>query len=208
MAKIILHINDLPANIIFTGDIAIDTEAMGLLRKRDRLCLIQLKDETGDVHLVHFPQSNYDYTKSKNLTSLIVDPNITKIFHYARFDVAIMRYYLGIDFIPNIFCTKIASRLVRTYTDHHGLRSLLMDIIGVELKKEQQSSNWGSDNLTDAQKNYAANDVLYLHEAKKKLTQMLKNSDRLDIAQKYFSFLDTVVTTDMLGFEEDLFRHQ
>ena len=208
MAKIILHVNDLPANIMFTGDIAIDTEAMGLLRKRDRLCLIQLKDETGDVHLVHFPQSNYDYTKSKNLTSLIIDPNITKIFHYARFDVAIMRYYLGIDFIPNIFCTKIASRLVRTYTDHHGLRSLLMDIIGVELKKEQQSSNWGSDNLTDAQKNYAANDVLYLHEAKKKLTQMLKNSDRLDIAQKYFSFLDTVVTTDMLGFEEDLFRHQ
>jgi ribonuclease D len=208
MAKILVHINDLPSNINFTGDIAIDTEAMGLRRERDRLCLVQLKDETGDVHLVHFPQDSYDYKKAKNLIELLVNPSFTKIFHYARFDIGIMRYYFGIDFIPNIFCTKIASRLTRTYTDHHGLRSLLIDIIGVEIKKEQQSSNWGANILTEPQKNYAAADVLYLHSAKTKLTIMLKNSDRLDIAQKYFSFLDTIVTTDMLGFEEDLFRHQ
>ncbi len=208
MLKINVHINDLPDDVFLKGDVAIDTEAMGLKRERDRLCLVQLKDEQGEVHLVQFPQDNYDYKKAKNLSSLLSDPNINKIFHYARFDVGIMRYYLKIDFIPNIFCTKIASRLVRTYTDHHGLRSLLIDLLGVELKKEQQSSNWGANNLTEAQKHYAASDVLYLHEAKKKLVNMLQKHDRMDIANKYFTFLDTIVATDMLGFEEDLFRHQ
>ncbi|CAF1661888.1 unnamed protein product [Rotaria magnacalcarata] len=208
MSKINLYINDLPDNMVFKGDVAIDTEAMGLRRERDRLCLVQIKGESGEVHLVHFPQDGYDYKKAKNLISILVDPNINKIFHYARFDIGIMRYYFDIDFIPNIFCTKIASRLARTYTDHHGLRSLLIDILGVELKKEQQSSNWGANNLTDPQKHYAANDVLHLHEAKKKLTLMLEKCNRLDIAKRYFAFLDTIVTTDMLGFEEDLFRHQ
>ncbi len=206
--KVSIFTNDIPDDFVFYGSIAVDTEAMGLKIHRDRLCLVQICDEKGKIGMVHFPDSNYDYSKSKNLKALLEDKDRLKIFHYARFDVAILKKYLNIELIPNIFCTKIASRLARTYTDSHGLRSMLMDLIGVELKKEQQSSNWGSDTLTEAQKHYAANDVIYLHEAMKKLLVMLKKHNRLNIANKYFEFLDSVVETDTLGFEEDLFRHQ
>lgn len=206
--KISIFTNDIPDDFVFSGSIAVDTEAMGLKIHRDRLCLVQICDEKGKIGMVHFPDSGYDYSKPKNLKALLEDKDRLKIFHYARFDVAILKKYLNIELIPNIFCTKIASRLARTYTDSHGLRSMLMDLIGVELKKEQQSSNWGSDTLTEAQKHYAANDVIYLHEAMKKLLVMLKKHNRLNIANKYFEFLDSVVETDTLGFEEDLFRHQ
>ena len=199
-------VNDLPANVKLKGSIAIDTEAMGLkYNERDRLCVIQICDESGEVYLIHFPASSYDYSWP-NLKKYLKDNKVEKIFHYARFDVAIMRKYLKIKSIKNIFCTKIASRFARTYTDSHSLKTLVSELLHIELKKEQQCSYWGADELTDAQKGYAANDVLYLHRLKEKLTTMLKASGRYDIALKYMQFVDNVCTSDMMGFEEDLFR--
>ena len=199
-------VNDLPENVKLKGSIAIDTEAMGLkYNERDRLCVIQICDESGEVYLIHFPASTYDYS-CQNLRKFLEDENRVKIFHYARFDVAIMRKYLKIDSIKNIYCTKIASRFARTYTDSHSLKTLVSELLHVELKKEQQCSYWGSDELSDAQKGYAANDVLYLHKLKEKLTDMLEKSGRYEIAYKYMQFVDNVCTSDMMGFEEDLFR--
>ena len=199
-------VNDLPANVKLKGSIAIDTEAMGLkYNGRDRLCVIQICDESGEVYLIHFPASKYDYS-CPNLKKYLKDNKVEKIFHYARFDVAIMRKYLKIKSIKNIFCTKIASRFARTYTDSHSLKTLVSELLHIELKKEQQCSYWGADELTDAQKGYAANDVLYLHKLKSKLTEMLKASGRYEIALKYMQFVDNVCTSDMMGFEEDLFR--
>ncbi|MBQ7536763.1 MAG: ribonuclease D [Rickettsiales bacterium] len=199
-------VNDLPKGLELEGSIAIDTEAMGLhYRDRDRLCVVQICDESGEVYLVHFPASKYDYS-CPNLRRFLTDPNRQKIFHYARFDVAIMRKYLNIDKIENIFCTKIASRFARTYTDSHSLKALVSEILKVDLRKEQQCSYWGADELTDAQKGYAANDVLYLHRLRDALTDMLKKSGRYEIACKYFAFVDNVCTSDIMGFEEDLFR--
>ena len=199
-------INDLPDNLELQGSIAIDTEAMGLKYNiRDRLCVVQICDESGIAYLVHFPTSNYNYS-CPNLKRFLLDKNRQKIFHYARFDVAIMRKYLEIGSMENIFCTKIASRFARTYTDSHSLKTLVAELLHVELKKEQQCSYWGADELTEAQKHYAANDVLYLHALRDKLTEMLKKSNRYDIALKFMDFVDNVCTADMLGFEEDLFR--
>ncbi len=199
-------VNDLPDGVSLKGSIAIDTEAMGLkYNVRDRLCVVQICDESGEVYLVHFPADTYDY-KCKNLRRFLLDEKRQKIFHYARFDIAIMRKYLKIDSIKNIFCTKIASRLARTYSDSHGLKTLVSEILHVELKKEQQCSYWGAEKLTDAQKGYAANDVLYLHRLRDALTDMLKKSGRYEVACKYFDFVDNVCTTDIMGFEEDLFR--
>ena len=199
-------VNDLPDGVDLKGSIAIDTEAMGLkFNVRDRLCVIQICDESGEVYLVHFPADTYNY-KCKNLRRFLLDDKRQKIFHYARFDVAIMRKYLGISEIKNIFCTKIASRLARTYSDSHGLKTLVSEILHVELKKEQQCSYWGAEKLTDAQKGYAANDVIYLHRLRDALTEMLKVSGRYEIACKYFDFVNNVCATDLMGFEEDLFR--
>ena len=199
-------VNDLPDNLELKGSIAIDTEAMGLkINVRDRLCVIQICDESGEVYLTHFPASNYDYS-CPNLKKFLLDENRQKIFHYARFDIAIMRKYLKIDSIKNIFCTKIASRFARTYTDSHSLKTLVSELLHIELKKEQQCSYWGADELTDAQKGYAANDVLFLHQLRDKLSNMLKKSGRYDIALKYMDFVDNVCTSDLMGFEEDLFR--
>jgi ribonuclease D len=197
-------INDLPSDLELKGSIAIDTEAMGLKYNiRDRLCVVQLCDENGLVCLVHFPDNKYD---CPNLKKILIDKNRQKIFHYARFDVAIMRKYLGINSFENIFCTKIASRFARTYTDSHSLKTLVSELLHIELKKEQQCSYWGANELSDAQKHYAANDVLYLHALRDKLIEMLKKSGRYEIALKFMAFVDNVCTADMLGFEEDLFR--
>lgn len=199
-------VNDLPDDIELEGDIAIDTEAMGLkYNVRDRLCVIQICDASGKVYLIHFPASNYDYS-CPNLKKFLLDENRQKIFHYARFDIAIIRKYLQIDEIKNIFCTKIASRFARTYTDSHSLKTLVSEILHIELKKEQQCSYWGADELTDAQKGYAANDVLYLHALRDRLIEMLQKSGRYEIACKYFDFINSVCTSDLMGFEEDLFR--
>ena len=203
--NISLYENDLPDNLNLIGDIAIDTEAMGLNTKRDRLCLVQLTDSTKRIHLIHF-NSDSDYS-APNLCHYLTEARHQKIFHYGRFDIAIMKYYLGVKEIKNIFCTKIASKLVRTYTDHHGLRSLTNELLGVDIKKDQQSSDWGRDEITEAQKRYAANDVIHLHALRDKLIGMLKRENRLELAQSYFSFLNTVVDVDLLGFRDDIFSH-
>lgn len=208
MKSLSLHINDLPEDVILKGDLAIDTEAMGLKLTRDRLCMVQICDENENVHLIHFPEGSYDYSKAINLKKYLMDESRQKIFHFGRFDIKIMRYYLELSIIPNVYCTKIASRLTRTYTDNHGLRTLVGEICKIDLNKESQKTNWGSDKLSDAQKNYAANDVIYLHKIRDKLNIMLKNNNRFEIALKYFDFLNSVVESDMIGFEEDLFRHE
>ena len=199
-----LYKNDLPSNVNFSGSIAIDTETMGLNIKRDRLCLIQISAGDGNAHLVQFEQGNYD---APNLKKLLNNPEILKIFHFARFDVATLKYHLGINF-KNIYCTKIASRLVRTYTDAHGLKSLCDELLGVELSKKQQTSDWGSAEINDKQIEYAASDVLYLHRLKAKLDEMLKREGREEIFQACVKFLPTRCELDLLSFAGiDIFSH-
>lgn len=203
---IFLYKNDLPDNLLSDNisSIAVDTEAMGLLHVRDRLCLIQLSLGDGNAHLI---QLTRDY-RAPNLKKILGNKNITKIFHFARFDISIIRYYLEILALP-CYCTKIASRLTRTYTDNHSLKELCSELLGIKLNKQQQSSDWGSENLTEKQKNYAASDVLYLHEIKKKLDFMLERENRKELAQKCFEFLPTRVQLDLMGWENvDIFNHQ
>jgi len=202
---IYLHKNDLPDDLIITGDIAIDTEAMGLINRRDRLCLVQLSDGKGDVHLVQFERGNYD---APNLKKLLSDPDTTKLFHFARFDVAIIRFYLGILVQP-IYCTRTASKLVRTFTDKHGLKELCKELLGKDISKQQQSSYWGAEELTNEQKEYAASDVLYLHQLREFLDKMLLREGRTELAHACFNFLPTRAMLDLVGWEEiDIFAHQ
>lgn len=201
-----VFINDLPNNLEFNGDIAIDTEAMGLNLKRDRLCVVQICDEKKNVSLIHFPDEIYDYS-APNLKKLLLNETKQKIFHFGRFDIGIIRYYLNLPEIQNIYCTKIASRFARTYTDSHSLRALVMEVLKIDLKKDQQTSYWGSKELTEAQIKYAASDVLYLHEIRNYLNKILKNYNKMEIAQKYFDFLNTICQSDILGFNEEIFRH-
>jgi ribonuclease D len=208
MNRKIVFINDLPDDHILVGDVAIDTEAMGLNLDRDRLCCVQICDQSLSTYIVHFPDGECDYSKAKNLKNILLDKKIQKIFHYARFDVSILRKYLKIDEIPNIYCTKIVSRLVRTYSDRHGLRTIVGEICGVDLSKEQQSSNWGREFLSNKQIDYAKNDIIYLHKIRDEFNKMLKNNNRTELAKNYFEFINTICTSDMLGFSEDLFRHQ
>lgn len=199
-----LHRGDLPDNVKFTGSVAIDTEAMGLNPHRDRLCLVQLSSGDGNVHLVQIAQGQ---TKAPNLKALLEDHHLIKIFHYARFDVAILNKYLGARVRP-VFCTKIASRLVRTYTDRHGLKDLCRELIGVDLSKKQQSSDWGADQLSQEQLEYAASDVLYLHKLVNKLNFMLERTGRTDLAKSCFDFLPTRTDLDLMGWgDEDIFSH-
>ena len=199
-----LHKNDLPAGFELPGDLAIDTETMGLNPLRDRLCLIQISNGDGKAHLVAFDGKDYS---APNLRKLLTDPKSTKIFHFARFDVAVIKHYLNIDITP-IYCTKIASKLVRTYTDRHGLKDICRELLSVELSKQQQSSDWGNAELTTDQCNYAASDVLYLHRLKEKLDVMLKRSERAGIANACFNFLPTRGTLDLMGWAEiDIFAH-
>lgn len=204
--KIFLHQNDLPNNV-FPGDIdsiAVDTEAMGLVHSRDRLCLVQLSVGDGNVHLVQLI-NNYS---APNLKKILENQNITKIFHFARFDISILHYYLKIWSLP-CYCTKIASRLVRTYTNNHSLKELCSELLNIKLNKQQQSSDWGDKELTEKQKRYAASDVLYLHQIKDKLDFMLNRENRSELAQKCFSFLPTRIQLDLIGWEGiDIFNHQ
>ncbi len=202
--KVFYYLNDIPNDLNLGTIIAIDTEAMGLKTKRDRLCLIQICDAYGNIHLIHFPEKNYNYD-CPNLKKIFMNDDIEKIFHYARFDVSIIRHYLKLDSFKNIFCTKIASKFTRTYTDSHSLRSLVNEICSKELKKEQTCTNWGSVSLSTDQKQYAVNDVLYLHEIKENLEKRLINYNRYEIAKKYFEFLDIVCTADLMDFTEDIF---
>lgn len=204
--KIFLHKNDLPADHGMKGDIAFDTETMGLnIYQRDRLCLAQLSDGSGVVHLVQFIDQNYK--AAKNLIALLGDDSRQKIIHFARFDVAAAYIYLGVD-MRNVYCTKIASRLCRTYTDRHGLKELCREMLDVDLSKQQQSSNWSAGELTQAQQEYAASDVLYLHKLRDKTQAMLKEAGRLELAQHCFAFLPTRVQLDIKGWiNDDIFQH-
>jgi len=199
-----LHWGDLPDKIKFTGSVAIDTETMGLNPHRDRLCLVQLSSGDGTAHLVQIAQGQ---TKAPNLKALLEDPNLIKIFHFARFDVAVLNRYLNARVQP-IYCTKIASRLVRTYTDRHGLKDLCRELIGVDISKKQQSSDWGADQLSQDQLEYAASDVLYLHKLVSRLNVMLERSGRTELAKSCFEFLPTRTDLDLLGWnEQDIFSH-
>jgi ribonuclease D len=201
-----LHEEDLPADVRFAeGPIAVDTEAMGLVPGRDRLCLVQLSDGRGDEHLVRFGRAS-DYS-APNLKALLSDPERLKLYHFARFDVGIMQAYLGILAAP-LYCTRTASRLVRTYTDRHGLKDLVKELLNVDLSKQQQTSDWGADELSDAQREYAASDVRYLHALKEKLDERLAREDRTELAQACFDFLPARALLDLAGWpEQDIFAH-
>lgn len=199
-----LYQNDLPNDLNLGDKIAIDTEAMGLRIGRDRLCLIQISNGDGNAHLVQLTKNQYN---APNLKKLLKDKKVLKIFHYARFDLAVIKFYLGIK-VKNIYCTKIASKLARTYTDSHGLRSLCEELLKIEISKKQQSSDWGNQEISAEQIKYAANDVLFLHRLKEKLDMMLEREDRLKIAKSCFEFLETRVELDLEGFSEvDIFAH-
>ena len=201
-----LHEEDLSADVRFAdGPIAVDTEAMGLVAGRDRLCLVQLSDGKGDEHLVHFRKDS-DYS-APNLKALLSDPKRLKLYHFARFDVGIMQAYLGIVAEP-LYCTRTASRLVRTYTDRHGLKDLVKELLNVDLSKQQQTSDWGAAELTDAQREYAASDVRYLHQLKEKLDERLEREDRTALAQACFDFLPARALLDIAGWpDQDIFAH-
>ena len=199
-----LHHNDLPADVSFTGSVAVDSETMGLNPHRDRLCVVQLSDGDGDAHLVKFDGQDYS---APNLKKVLEDRSLVKIFHFARFDIAVFRQWLEVETAP-LYCTKIASKLARTYTDRHGLKDVVRELAGVELSKQQQSSDWGAEVLTDAQQAYAASDVLYLHEVKAGLDRMLDRQGRTGIAEACFSFLPTRALLDLSGWaEQDIFAH-
>ncbi|MEP0314083.1 MAG: ribonuclease H-like domain-containing protein [Hyphomonas sp.] len=203
MNGITLHKGDLPAGIDFGPVVAVDTEAMGLNLLRDNLTLVQLSSGDGTAHLV---QLDRDYD-CPNLKKILTDPDVLKLFHFARFDVAMMKRWMGIDCAP-IWCTKIASKLARTYTDRHGLKDVAREIAGADMSKAQQSSDWGSSELSDAQLQYAASDVLYLHKIKDGLEAMLKREGRLDLAEACFAFLPIRAALDLSGWgETDIFAH-
>src|SRR3990170_4107346 len=199
--SVYFHEEDLPADVTFAdGPIAVDTEAMGLLPGRDRLCLVQLSDGSGDEHLVRFgPASDY---AAPRLKELLGDPDRLKLYHFARFDVAILHAYLGVMAEP-VYCTKTASRLVRTYTDRHGLKELIKELLGIDISKQQQTSDWGAPDLSDAQKDYAASDVRYLHQLKEKLDERLAREGRTILAQACFDFLPHRAMLDLAGWADE-----
>ncbi|MEM7021879.1 MAG: ribonuclease H-like domain-containing protein [Pseudomonadota bacterium] len=202
--SITLHDQDLPETIDFGSSVAIDTEAMGLNPYRDRLCLVQMSAGDGTCHMVQFRGSNYH---APRLTRVLSDPTVEKVFHFARFDVGILKHYLGVTTQP-LYCTKIASRLARTYTDRHGLKDLCHELLGIELSKEMQSSDWGVSELTEAQLRYAAHDVLHLHELRARLDAMLKREQRVELAQACFDFLPHRATLDLAGWPSvDIFAY-
>lgn len=200
-----LYKNDLPEGLTFGSVVAIDTETMGLNPMRDRLCLVQLSSGDGNAHLVQIAKGQ---TSAPNLERLLTDPAVIKLFHYGRFDIAAMKQAFGVTTAP-VWCTKIAGKLVRTFTDRHGLKNLLVELVGVDVSKQQQTSDWGAKVLTEAQKDYAASDVLYLHRLKAALEPILIREDRMDLAQRCFDFLPTRAELDLLGWDEpnDLFHH-
>jgi ribonuclease D len=200
-----LYQNDLPDGLNLGPVVAIDTETMGLDPRRDRLCLVQLSSGDGHAHLVQIARGQ---TSAPNLQRLLTDLATLKLFHFGRFDIAALQKALGVRTQP-VWCTKIAAKLIRTFTDRHGLKYLLMELVGVDVSKAQQTSDWGSTTLTEAQKDYAASDVLYLHRLKAELEAILIREDRLDLARRCFDFLPTRAELDLLGWDEpnDLFHH-
>jgi ribonuclease D len=199
-----LHRGDLPAGLDFGTSVAVDTETLGLNPHRDRLCVVQLSRGDGTAEVVQIPR---DGAPPINLIRLLGDPGVLKIFHFARFDLAVLYHYLGIMPAP-VYCTKIASKLTRTYTDRHGLKDLLRELVGIDISKQQQSSDWGADTLTEAQVAYAASDVLHLHPLKEKLDVLLAREGRTELAAACYAFLPTRARLDLLGWNEvDIFAH-
>ena len=200
-----LYQNDLPDGLKLGPVVAIDTETMGLDPRRDRLCLVQLSDGDGNAHLVQIARGQ---TRAPNLERLLSDPDTLKLFHFGRFDIAAMKNAFGVTTAP-VWCTKIASRMIRTFTDRHGLKYLLLELVGVDVSKQQQTSDWGAAELSDAQKDYAASDVLYLHRLKAELEKRLIREGRMELAQRCFDFLPTRAELDLMGWDEpnDLFHH-
>jgi ribonuclease D len=198
------HKGDLPADIDLGPIVAVDTETLGLSLTRDMLCVVQLSAGDGDAHVVQMNRADYD---CPNLKRVLADPAVEKILHFARFDVAMVDRYLGVTMAP-VFCTKIASKLVRTYTDRHGLKDVTRELVGAEMNKQQQSSDWGADDLSPAQLDYAASDVLHLHKLREKLGMMLEREGRTDLAKACFDFLPTRAKLDLAGWPEiDIFAH-
>ncbi len=198
------HEGDLPAGVSFGDSVAVDSETMGLYPDRDRLCLLQLRGAEGPVHLVRFPTGAL---KAPNVRALLADPAVTKLFHFARFDLAVIRRYLGVDCRP-VYCTKIASKLARTYTDRHGLKDVTKEILGIELSKEQQSSDWGATQLSDDQLRYAASDVIHLHQLRRGLDAILVREGRMALAEACFKFLPERAALDLAGWaNDDIFAH-
>tara|TARA_B100001996_G_C18665351_1_gene594673 strand:- start:2261 stop:2872 length:612 start_codon:yes stop_codon:yes gene_type:complete len=202
--SITLHKGDLPKDLDFGNSVAIDTETLGLVPERDPLCLIQLSSGDGNAHLLQFDRSNYD---APNLKKILSDNKCEKIFHFARFDVAVIKHYLKIDCKP-IYCTKIASKLARTYSDKHGLKDLCKELLDIDLSKIEQTSDWSIEELTENQKKYAASDVLYLHKLKAILEEKLNKLNRKELADDCFKFISTRSYLDLNGWSEiDIFRH-
>ncbi|MEZ5798858.1 MAG: ribonuclease D [Paracoccaceae bacterium] len=200
-----LYQNDLPDGLALGPVVAIDTETMGLDPRRDRLCVVQLSDGDGNAHLVQIARGQ---TRAPNLERLLADPAVLKLFHFGRFDIAALKRAFGVTTRP-VWCTKIASKLIRTFTDRHGLKYLLADLVGVDVSKQQQTSDWGAETLTEAQKDYAASDVLYLHALKAALQDRLIREDRMALAERLFDFLPTRAEMDLMGWDDgnDIFTH-
>lgn len=203
-----LHQGDLPEGLDFGASVAIDTETMGLNPHRDRLCLVQLSSGNGICHLVQIPLCRPDRPhRAPRLQALLEDPKVLKIFHFARFDLGVLWHYLGIDCKP-VYCTKIAAKLTRTFTDRHGLKDLCKELLGVEISKQQQSSDWGAAQLNEEQLKYAASDVLYLHRLREKFDEILAREGRTDLARASYDFLPARAKLDLLGYEDpDIFAH-
>jgi ribonuclease D len=202
--KVKIHKNDLPNNLDLGKIVAVDTETMGLDYKRDPLCLVQISSGNEEVHLIQIDRQNF---KADNLKKILEDNTIKKIFHFARFDLAVLNYYLKAE-TNNVYCTKISSKIGRTYTDKHGLKDLCKELLNIELSKQMQSSDWGAKTLTEQQQNYAASDVLYLHKIKEELDKILIRENRMELAEHCFKFLKHRVTLDLAGWNnQDIFAH-
>ena len=200
------HEEDLPQGVLAAGPVAVDTETMGLVTLRDRLCLVQISDGGGDEHLIRF--ANGSAFDAPNLKQVLADPARVKIYHFARFDLAAIAHYLGIDAAP-VFCTKIASKLTRTYTDRHGLKNLVSEMLGEDISKQQQSSDWGAPMLSEPQRDYAASDVRYLHRLRTLFIERLEREGRSELAQACFAFLPARARLDLAGWaERDIFSHE
>ena len=199
-----LYKGDLPADLDLGKNIAIDTETLGLVNRRDPLCLVQLSSGDGDAHIVQLDRTTYD---APNLKTVLADTGVTKIFHFARFDVAVMKMYLGVDCAP-VYCTRTASKLARTYTDRHGLRECCRELLSIDLNKQQQSSDWGAADLSEAQLEYAAHDVYHLHALREKLDAMLVRENRMDLAEACMKFIPTRAELDLRGWDNmSIFNH-
>ena len=197
------HKDDLPPGLNLGNEIAVDTEAMGLEPKRDPLTLVQISSGNQDCHIIQLDRKNY---KAKNLVKILENPSIQKIFHFARFDVAVLKHFLKAE-VKNIYCTKVASKIARTYTDKHGLKDLVKEIIGVDMSKQMQSSDWGAEKLSEKQLKYAASDCIYLHKIKAELNKMLIRENRMPLLEKCLKFIDTRVELDLADYKHDIFSH-